>query len=207
MASLGERFLLYRLDEVDPADLAGAALKSIGRESAMRRELIGAVSGFFRGTAKSPGELSEEDKRWLVALSTLVSRCRSSVERDGYTREIELIPGAEMPGRLVRALAQLLGGLAAIGVEVAERRCLIRKTALDSIPATRRRILEVLSLVTAKIDTRAVAKELGYPTVTARRALEDLTAHGVVECESMGQGTASRWGLSYWTQKRWAEIQ
>ena len=61
--------------------------------------------------------------------------------------------------------------------------------------------------VTAKVDTRAVAKELGYPAVTARRALEDLTGHGVVECESMGQGTASKWSLSYWTQKRWAEIQ
>ena len=46
MASLGERFLLYRIAEVDADDLADAALGSVGKEAMMRRELSAAVRSF-----------------------------------------------------------------------------------------------------------------------------------------------------------------
>jgi hypothetical protein len=49
------------------------------------------------------------------------------------------------------------------------------------------------------VDTGTVAESLSYPTQTTRRALEDLTAHGIVRREPGGQGKADRWGLSDFT--------
>ena len=184
MASLGERFLLYRIAEVDADDLADAALGSVGKEAMMRRELSAAVRSFCECAISPAPLLSPEDRRWLVNLSTLVSRCRSAVERDGYNREIELIPDAEMPGRLARTLAQLFAGLGALRVTSDERRRLIKKTALDCVPSTRRRTLQLLADNGGLLSTTAIASSLGYPSATARRALEDLAAHALVSRES-----------------------
>ena len=72
---------------------------------------------------------------------------------------MELIGGAEAPGRLAKTLKRLLGGLLAIGVERARAWSIVHRVALDCIPAIRRRALE------------AVAR-LGTPTTT-----EVATAH------------------------------
>ena len=206
MASLGERFLLYRIAEVDADDLADAALGSVGKEAMMRRELSAAVRSFCECAISPAPLLSPEDRRWLVNLSTLVSRCRSAVERDGYNREIELIPDAEMPGRLARTLAQLFAGLGALRVTSDERRRLIKKTALDCVPSTRRRTLQLLADNGGLLSTTAIASSLGYPSATARRALEDLAAHALVSRESGGQGKADSWSLTAWTTERWREV-
>lgn len=207
MASLGERFLLYRLTEVDPDDLADAALGSVGQENVMRAELSKAVQDFVSTSVQTAApELLPEDRSRIVTLSTLVARSRSSVERDGYNREIELIPDAEMPGRLARALAQLFAGLGAIGVTPAEKRRLLRKTALDCLPSTRRHTLELLATETGVVNTTVIAGRLGYPTVSARRTLEDLAAHGVVTRTPGGAGKADLWALSEWTQRRWTDV-
>ena len=72
---------------------------------------------FFASSPESPRPLDEDEQELLFALSTLVVRCRSAVERDGRTREIELIPEPEAPARLVVVLARLLAGLDAIGLD------------------------------------------------------------------------------------------
>jgi hypothetical protein len=123
MASLGERFLLYRLPEVDADDLADAALGHVGSEQAMRSELNSAVTTWFNGLSlpTMPLPITPDDRAFLISLATLVVRSRSGVERDRYSREIELVPDAEAPGRLARTLAQLLAALNVIGVSNSRR--------------------------------------------------------------------------------------
>ena len=84
------------------------------------------------------------DKGRLVALAALAVRCRSAVERDGYRREIHLVPEAEAPARLVLTLARLLLGMQAIGVPEDEAWRVIFKCALDSMPQLRRDVFELL---------------------------------------------------------------
>jgi hypothetical protein len=79
-----------------------------------------------------------------VAISTLAVRCRSSVERDGRTREVELVPEAEAPARLALVLLRLLNALRAIGVDEPTAWRLVTKCALDSMPALRRKALSYL---------------------------------------------------------------
>ena len=48
-----------------------------------------------------------------------------------------------------------------------------------------------------------MAEELGYPTGTVRRTLEDLGAHRLIKRHKHGQGTADGWTLEQWAQERY----
>lgn len=102
MGAMGERFLLLRLPEVDADQQASEALAHAGREPAMRRELAEVVVGLLGSSlGREPRPRTEDETRRLIALATLIVRARSAVERDGYSREIELVPGSEAPTRFV----------------------------------------------------------------------------------------------------------
>ncbi len=200
MASLGERFVFYRIPKGTPSETAGKALTHLGREAAMRGELGEAVRGLMSGVT-IPGAVSigEREKSWLVGLATLTAQCRAATVRDGYRREVELIPGAESPMRLSLVLAKLAISLEVLGVERKARYALILKVGLDSMPDIRRRLVEFLgdpNLEDVWQKTSDTAEALSVPTQTARRALEDLTCYHVCEREAGGEGRADKWRLS-----------
>lgn len=99
---MGERFLTYRLPAIDPQAVSQRALSHPGHEKAMREELASAICSFFGGLSRPPDlpEMDQAERDFLVQLSCFVVRCRSAVERDGYSREIELVPDAESPAGL-----------------------------------------------------------------------------------------------------------
>jgi len=209
MASLGERFLLYRLPEISADKLADSALAHVGSEGAMRTELTQAVTLWFNNLSIPRGliPLGDNDRQFLVALSTLVVRCRSAVERDYRSREIEFVPEAEAPGRIARTLAQLVGGMTVAGVSADERRRLARKVGFDCIPALRRRALETLATSVEPKSTNNIAEALDHPVATVRRSLEDLAAHHVLVRSPNGPGKTHFWELSNWTRKSWDATQ
>ncbi len=205
IASMGERFIMLRMPTVDEDKVASRALDHQGTESAMRKELERAVSGLFQAVSlPAPLPLDPSEKSRLVALATLAVRCRSAVERDSHTREVELIPEPEGPGRLTGALSRLLAGVSAIGASRAEAWRVVAKVALDCLPALRLRVIRTLGGAVRPLDTTEIAKAVQYPTQTTRRALEDLTAHGVSRRRTHGQGRADTWELSEWTRQKFA---
>lgn len=123
-------------------------------------------------------------------------RCRSAVDRDGYRREIELIPDAELPARLSCVLSQLHAGMRVVGLDSASAWQVVVKCAFDSMPQIRRRVFDLLRKADGQLDTTAIATSVGYPTSTAHRACEDLAAHTVVSRQSGGKGKADRWCLT-----------
>jgi hypothetical protein len=196
MASLGERFLLLRMPPVDESEQARRAYAHAGRELEMRADLAAAVEKLFAtGTPAAAVELEQEEIELLVSLSTFAVRCRSAVERDGYSRDIELIPAAEAPTRLIVVLRQFLTGLHAIGLDAAEAWRITRKATLDSIPAIRLEMIRTLSRG-GTLTTSEIAIRTGYPVNTATRALEDLAAHKVLMKASQGAGKANLWALT-----------
>lgn len=207
MSSMGERFALYRLPPVDEAAQAAAALRHIGHEADMRAELAAAVRDVL-GAADLEvlGRTAGDDQGRLIDLATLAVRCRSAVERDGYSREIEAIPPPEAPGRLALVLLRLLNGLRAIGADEPAGWRITAKVALDCMPANRRAVLEHLVAAGDTCSTSEVAERLGWPTSTARRALEDLTAHHVLHREKHGEGKADLWNVTDWTRQRWRSV-
>jgi IclR helix-turn-helix domain len=209
MGAMGERFALFRLpaaaDEHEDQK-ALDALKNAGHEATMRAELARAVAGLFvKDLPDTARELDDSERHRLVSLARLAVRARSAVERDRYTREMELPPTSEGPARLVKMLSRLLAGLDVIGLERDHAWRVVTKITLDSLPALRRNVLVYLSAAEGEPKTSDVAEALGLPTNTVRRGLEDLAAHKLVTrhlAEKKGQ--ADHWSLRDWTRERLA---
>jgi hypothetical protein len=205
MGAMGERFAIFRMPDTAEDAQAVRALTHAGHEDEMRGELGAAVRGVLAGVDVGRAralDLAETQRTRLVHLATLAVRCRSAVERDGYTREIELIPEPEAPGRLTLTLARVFTALREIGVEDAGAWRILAKLALDSMPKLRRRALEYV-LDHDRPDTAAVAEALDLPTQTTRRGLEDLAAHGLLRREGQGKGKAHLWQPTAFTRERW----
>lgn len=202
MGAMGERFIFYRLPEADPEQQARRALEHAGKEKQMRAELGEATAALIAEAKGRPDNLQAEDVDRLVSMSTLTVRARSSIERDGYTRDIELVPEPEAPTRIIVVLRRLLQGLDAIGIDRDVSWVVIAKAALDSIPAIRLACLKTLNAAhPAQLDTNEIASQIRYPASTTRRALEDLTAHSLTYCNP-DPGKAHRWGLKPFAQAR-----
>jgi hypothetical protein len=105
--TLGDRYLLLRLPSPDPELQAYAALANAGRERQMRAELAAAMTGLIGGVdpAHITEPLSDADRARLVRLAQFAAWARTGVERDGYTKAVEVLPRAESPARLIHALA------------------------------------------------------------------------------------------------------
>jgi hypothetical protein len=204
MSAMGERFLLYRMPEVDRHELTRSALGHARSGAKMRAEIAGAVRALLDGVDLDgePAPLDANETHQLIRMADYTAKARSAVERDGHTREIQLIVGAEAPTRLAIGLLRLLGGMRAIGVPSATAWRTTVKVALDCIPAIRKKTLDSLALGTPGVPwtTSEVAEAIAYPTQTTRRTLEDLHAYGMVDREVRGQGKADRWTLSQWTK-------
>jgi len=87
----------------------------------MRNDLKAAIAELFADALRRmPRRLTDADRDRLVDLVNLTRLCGSAVERDGYKREIELVPDSEAPTRLIKVLDRLLAGLNAMGVDRAD---------------------------------------------------------------------------------------
>jgi hypothetical protein len=201
IGAMGERFIFYRFahDETDEALQAGKALDLYGLELKMRYTLSGMMERFFAGLTipMQPPSIERPDRARLIALASLAARCRSAVERNGYSREIELIPDAEAPGRLALTLARLLAGLRCIGVTPEDAWTLLVKVALDCMPDLRRKVfLHLVEHSDDRFPSRDIATMLGNPTTTTTHTLEDLAAHRIVSRHPAK--SADEWNISDW---------
>jgi hypothetical protein len=177
IGSLGDRFLLCRLGPLYGGQMRKALDHRGATTKQMREELAAAVAGLFTTPLTEPPPLTDEEFKRLEDVVLLVIRLRAHVTRDRYSREIENIHGAEGPGRIGLCLERLFMGLVAIGVPRKHALRIIEDIALDSTPPNRRRAFELLT--DKPVPTRDIARAMGLPTITARRALEDLVAQGL----------------------------
>jgi hypothetical protein len=136
----------------------------------------------------------------IAALAEFVAMARSPVLFD-QRGDIDFIPAPEGPGRLAKQLALLAQALAAVRSEHEvglSSYLTVYQVAQDTVPAQRRVMLEVL-LAPECLEpptTSAVAEATRYPTSTARRYLQELSAVRLVERLTEGQGHRDRWQAS-----------
>lgn len=145
-------------------------------------------------------DLVAPEQNWLSQLANLASLCRSTVEIDGYTKEIVNVPYPELPGRIAKQLIRLLLGLEAIGVGCPYKYELVRRVALDCIPPLRLKVLRQLAS-NGRMPTHALAGNLKLPLSSTWRVLQPLKVHGVIVAQSETDG---EWDDSDSTCKRGA---
>jgi DNA-binding transcriptional ArsR family regulator len=206
IGSMGERFAFYRLPKSDDRQLARKSLSGIGKEGQMREELARAVAGLFAGLeipASGPN-LSDADTERLISLAIFTARCRSAVERDRQSREIEFVYKPEAPTRIAKVFARIFHGMSVIGVERSRIWQTLLKMALDSMHKTRCSALTLLADSKTPMATAAVALALDMPTQTVRRALEELNTHGILTRDK--EGKSDVWAFSEEASELWEAI-
>jgi hypothetical protein len=177
LAVMGERFTLYRLPEVNRRDIARRSLARRGHEPELRARIRATVGDFleqFRNCGPLP--LPEDVDEDLIVLADIVTRARSGVARDGYSRDMLYLPEPEAPTRLAKQLAQLHAALLTIGVGADEAWRVTRKVGWDSVPAVRCAVVNCLAGQSEPVTHALIEEATGLPDKTVRRAVEDLVA-------------------------------
>jgi hypothetical protein len=206
LSIMGERFLLYRMPATSRPQLARRSLAHRGRERELRSRLRATVGDFlelFRQCGRL--ELPESFEEPLVELTDVVTRARSGVSRDRYSREIEHLPEPEAPTRLTKQLAQLAAALLEIGVDASEAWRLVRKIGWDSVPAVRCTVLDCLARAGEPVTHAAIAEATDLPFSTAARVSEDLALLQLAKRRKEGtvwHVEPSAIALRYWDSER-----
>lgn len=213
--TLGDRYMLLRLPNVDAAKQARAALAQAQHEKRMRAELATAMTGLIASADKSliHTELTEDETMALVTLASFAATARTAIERDGYTGELLVMPQPEGPARLIKAMRRIYGALGALDVDDDTRWQVIVRIALDCAPALRVPVMRQLIENTDVLGgaepqrTAAIAEKVGMVTKTASRVLDDLTLLGIAERSksSAANNSADMWSASDWLHAHWPE--
>jgi hypothetical protein len=181
VSAMGDRYLLCRVGPVEGQ--FERALEHAGEAAGqMRRELADAVARLFAARRREPRPLSLEERKRISSICSRMVRLRAAVDRDRYTREVEVVHGAEGTGRLGLSLERLLAGLDTLGVDRDLALDIVEKVAMDSTPPIRRRAYEYLkSIAPQAAETSDVAAKVKLPKKTLSRHLEDLVVQGLVK--------------------------
>lgn len=182
IASMGDRFLLCRLDSEDPNVRRHAtvqALRNGGDEATMRAELGAAVAGLLAGVTIPTDPLSEDMLNEIVALADLVSRARSEVARD-FKGDPQWAHQPEMPTRFAKQLQQAYRGARAVGLGDDRARRIVQRLAGDSIPPRRRMVLLDVWDNSGTTSGRT-AERIGASRHTTDRVLQELALLSLVE--------------------------
>jgi hypothetical protein len=180
---LGERFLFYRIDPDDRTRIGHKAKRLAGKEGTHRAEIKELMAQFLSQFNQDyePLPMSDELENKLVALADLCTALRTAVPRDKYSKTVEYVPEAEGPARMVKQLYLLGSGIGIANgkkefdAEVYE---VIKKVGRDSVPASRRLLIEALFKEEERNNkwskTADLADLVGIPSSTALLTLEDM---------------------------------
>ena len=214
VSHLGDRWVLLRMPDAPVGESGHAALHNAEHETRMRRELAEALAGLVTHAdiSKVNRHLTDQERARLITLAAYTARARTPVARDGYHQEVQYLPQAEGPGRLVKAYARLLGGLEAIGCTTGTAWGVLARIATDCPPAARttliRELLSNADLTGPRaMRTSDLAVAAGMVTKTASRYLEDLSLLGIAEHSKQSQASnaADMWQASEWLRDHWPE--
>jgi hypothetical protein len=206
--SLGPRWLYYRLPSrsTEAKRLQARAARIPATEgrnrAAAQTEALVAVAV---ERAKGLGDVPDRIADFLHDIAIVCCYGRAAVPRTGYgRREITGLATAEEPARLNKQLTQLVRALLALGASTERAVSIARRAALDSIPQTRRRCLELLA-TGLEMSVSEMAREIGCDRKVARFALEELAAAGVMNWpdnyDAEEEGTAR--DENHWAPRNW----
>ena len=203
-ASLGERFIQYRIAMPDRLEVARRCMDNTKDAKIMRIEMKNAFFAFMKSvqTETVTEELPEEVKEKIIHVANVATLARSGIIRDlGFKKEVVYVPSPEMPTRIVQQLTTIGTSLMIVNggkYEPADMD-ILTKIAMDSIPQTNRMVMEAVAKKTWQ-TTSDIAVSVGYPTSPIHMYLENLAMLGVVKRirakdAGEGMGSGDRWEM------------
>lgn len=194
IATMGDRFVLVRLTSgADERRAAGRqAMLNVGSEQAMREELADRVAKLLKGATTSVPDLDDAAVAELLDVADVVTRCRTAVERD-WQGNPAFAHALEMPTRFAKQLVGLVRGGISIGMSPAWAMQTALRSARDSMPPLRVRVLG--DVARHKWSTTSdVVKRLQLPRTTVDRTLQELHLLELLQVDEVPYGDGrSRW--------------
>lgn len=200
--SLGERFMYLRWRSGDPRITAQYAKKQVGKELYIRSEFKRLVEQYVSMPEMKKVEVDPEEDLGLDGLAEIVSRLRVTAHREaqGSKRVLMGLDEPELPTRIAKALTMIARGSATL-----DRRAVIdfydiqlaKRMAIDTIPRTRRKLLEPLfNNMHYEQTIEELKLKTGYQNIQIQRVLEELRVIGAVE---ITEGVTHKWvSLTKW---------
>jgi len=112
LTELGERFLSYRLPEVDDTENKQRCKKAIGIKSIKSQErVLAEAAGYVLELRPKVPKLPNNLLLPIINIAQFAAKARCQVQRDKYTKEPE-IPNPEIATRLTKQLCDLALGIA-----------------------------------------------------------------------------------------------
>lgn len=212
VSSMGDRFVLLRLDSIENRLAAGRqAIRNTGSETLMRQELSDSVAAVLApltpggpdfgtpcgradqdttGGARGMGDgLSETNREHLLRAANLVTHARTAVNRDRAGNVTEA-HAPEMPTRFAKQLTQIVRGAISIGMTTDHAMGLAIRCARDSVPPLRLAILRDIA-EHGPSRTADVQRRISKPRNTVDRELQALHLLGILTLEESRYSLAS----------------
>jgi hypothetical protein len=190
IASMGDRFVLVRMDSSVRAGRRAAgrqAMSNVSHERRMRRELAEAATDILGGLQPQVADVCDADSEVLLGLADVVTQARTGVEHD-YRGDVIDAHQPEMPTRFAKALVQVARGALALGMAPADALATAVRVAGDSMPPLRLAALGDVAEHPGTICAEAT-RRLQKPRSTVDRTLQALHILGLlVAGERPGRG-------------------
>lgn len=191
MADMGERMLYYHLKQPNNLELGRWIMTHKKRdEKKLEEELQTAIQAFeaSRSIPLSPEELPDFDiasEEELIEIAYLATGARSPIERKQYDRNerITMAHDREQIGRFLKQLRVIAYGLCLLNddrVLTPRDKSILYRIGLDSIPITRKWVLDALTENKLGGNLHQLADYLKYPSESVEKWVEDLVALGLV---------------------------
>ena len=186
LSDVGERFLYYRLEDIDQAEAKERALKAsmVDDWKAQHTEMKYAAHHVLNLKPETIPKLSKKQQEEIVEIAHVASIARLSVRRDRSSKSIKFPAKPEVPTRLTQQLCALAQGIAIAREKTtvtSEEMRVVKKTALDCLSSNRIETLQVLLRNDSVTIKRLKEQIAGIEYGTARIRLLDLEHIGLVE--------------------------
>lgn len=208
-ASMGERFVNYYMKQPTDGELAVAIKANYSRDiKKIKEELAHMVGKYISQMVTLAEEASLEDQKLdddllneLNTVAQFATRARSPINLDFKTGEPIGMPSIERFPRFAIQLQNIakafviMNGDAGKGLITETQKQVLYKIALDSIPRTRRAVLQILAANRA-VSTSAAAAKLGFTTPIMRGYLAQLASLSLaIRIPHGGTGNEDAWKI------------
>lgn len=192
ISTMGDRFVLVRMDSTDNREAAGRqAIGNTGSEAAMRAELAQAAKAVIEDMDNEAITVTADETDVLLRAANLVTLARTGVEYD-YRGDVIDAHAPEMPTRFAKQLTQIVRGGVAIGMDRRDAVGLAIRCARDSMPPLRLAIIEDLANHPNSL-TGDVCRRIGKPRASTDRQLQALHILGIAGFTEHPFGAKTQW--------------
>lgn len=186
-ATMGDRTLFIRMRGNNRLSYRQALLAMQRSKTGITQAEIKEETSSFLKAVNTPWDtpvpqLPEEVLKMIAALATVVSVCRSAVDRDS-SGEVGSLPQVEGPSRIGLQLRALYQGHLDIGLLPQEAWDGVTHIAWSSMPPMRCSVFRMV-LAHPEIKVYEVAEKLRLKNASTRRTLLELTALGALSVHS-----------------------